>query len=480
MKAGEWECFEKWVTNQEFKIADCGPLYGPAISFSITRNAELKLILETTSEGDSATNLIPVPAGTVDRANNQVKFEGRFGAISIARGVIPFSWKESWSQAVNRREKREKSSVHALEWTARSANESHYMIEWFENMSGDFLWPDLINERTTEEIQRIFRSPKTEIVYSSHAETKRGGRTCVHLSVEGFDLFIGTSHNINAENISHPGYILYKGNPSEDVRERIRDCLSFSLGMHLIYLGYTCFDEQWAPVSFKAVSAYALSKNDIRSISMPPAPLGFEYEGEIAAELLERMVSSLYLNYDAYNFRSVFWAYWHAVAAPVHMSAVHFGAAIESLQSTYFKNPAVPINKFILDKTSWDKLSEKLDELEDIIAALDVPLLGKGILSNKLKKLNTAPQDVILSRFLEALKIKIDEIEKSAWKNRNRAAHGGSISEKNSIKVIRENKALRVLMNRILLAIVNGSDSYYDYYTLGRPISYLADSIPKN
>lgn len=478
MKAWEWECLEGWVSNQTFKITDCGPLYGPVSNFSITRDADLKLVLETTSEESSKTSLSPIPAGTVFYATDQVRFESRFGTTAVAQGVIPFSLKSSYG--AHRNEKREISSVHAFEWSAETDKEPQYLIEWFENMSGSFIWPHSVDEKSTGTAQLIFRSPETEIVFSSPIDSGGGSRTCVHISVEGVDLFVGASENIKVENICHPGFILYKGNPSEEVRGKIRDCVSFSLGMYLIYLGYTCFDKDFSPVSFKAVSAYALSKDDNRLHAIPPAPLGLKYEWEITAALLEKMVSSLCLNYEKYNFRSVFWAYWHAIAAPIHMSAVHFGAAIESLQSAFLKNSSIPIDNFILDNASWGKLSEKMEELESIVSTLEVPQKGKEILTNKLKKLNIAPQDVVMSRVLEVLKIQIDVIEKSAWKNRNRAAHGGSVDEENAIKIIRENKALRVLMNRILLAIVSGSDFYYDYYTLGRPISRLAAPIPND
>lgn len=480
VKSWEWECFEELVTSQTHAITDCGPLYGPITSFSFTRDENLKLLLETTSGLGSTTSLTPLPAGTVYCSTDQVKFESQFGSTAVAQGVIPLRLQGAVGRNLPQGARRETSSVHAFEWHIQSEEEPHYVIEWLENVSGDFIWPDSIEEKSIGETQRILRSQKAEIVFAAPIDSKEWRRTCAHLSVEGMDLFIGASKNVKVANVSRPGFILYKGNPGEGVRRRIRDCLSFSLGTYLIYLGYTSFNENSEPISFKAVSAYALSKDDQRLLAMPPAPLGETYEWEIAAEKLERMASSLSAYYDTYNFQSVFWAYWHAVAAPIHMSAVHYGAAIESLQSACFKNSAAPINRLILDKGAWDKLAQEIGELEKHILVLDASLKEKELLTNKLKKLNDAPQDVIMGRFLDALNIQIDEVEKSAWKNRNRAAHGGSVNDAGAIKVIRENEALRVLMNRILLAIVNGSNCYYDYFTLGRPIACLANPIPKN
>ena len=225
------------MTNKSFNITDCGPLHGPVTKFSIVRNADLQLVLETTSAGSSTTNAIPVIAGTVYTATEQVKFESHFAGSAIARGVIPHSQTTSWSPDLPAGEIRETSSVHALEWQAQPAREPRYTIEWLENMSGSFIWPHNVDEKTTGETRRTFRSPKEEIVLSSPINSGGGSRSCVCISVEGFDLFVGTLKNIDVEYIRKPGFILYKGLPSEEIRAKIRDCLSFSLGTYLIYLG---------------------------------------------------------------------------------------------------------------------------------------------------------------------------------------------------------------------------------------------------
>lgn len=476
MNSWEWECID-WVTNKFFNITDCGPLHGPVTKFSIARDSDLKLVLETTSAGNSKSSAIPLPAGTVYTATEQVKLESRFGASAIAHGVIPHRQNTSWSKELPSGEVLETSSVHALEWNSPSPHERSNTIEWLENMPDSFIWPDHIDEETKGERRRTFRSPKKEIVISSPINSGGGSRACVHISVDGFDLFIGTLKKVKAEHINNPGFILYKGNPSEDIRSRIRDCLSFSLGTYLIYLGCTFFDDQWEPVSFKAETADALSKDDHRLITILPAPLGSKFEREITSEMLERMVVALYCNYDEYNFRNAFWAYWHAVAAPIHMAAIHFGAAIEALKKAYVQHHHAAIKTAILDKAHWGDFHKKI---EACIASLDVPPEQKKLLSNKVSNLNSTPQDIVMENFLDALKIQVDVIEQSAWRNRNHAAHGGSVNEDNSIKTIRENKALMVLMNRILLAMTGGSDFYYDYYTLGHPISRLAVPIPND
>ena len=230
-------------------------------------------------------------------------------------------------------------------------------------------------------------------------------------------------------------------------------------------------------MSFKAVSAGALTESVDELNSLPPAPLGPKYEREIKREFLEKMVASLYANYDKYNLQTAFWGYWHAIAAPVHIAAVHYGAVIEALQKTFVEANASLVKKEIVDAEKWQLCFEKISIC---ISDVDAPSEEKEILLNKAKNLNFSPQNILLKKFLEALNIQIDDVETAALKSRNRAAHGGKIGREKFGDVIRKNKVLMVLINRIFLAISGGSDSYYDYYTLGRPTSRLESPIPND
>src|SRR6202163_4783348 len=62
---------------------------------------------------------------------------------------------------------------------------------------------------------------------------------------------------------------------------------------------------------------------------LPPSPLGPTYQHELTAPALSRIVNGIYAQYDALNFRSLAWAYWHALCSTTHISGVHYGALIE-------------------------------------------------------------------------------------------------------------------------------------------------------
>lgn len=474
MNIWEWEFFEQFLTGGLFQVTDPGPLNFPITKFSLRRDKAFRLVLETTSHGASRSNAIQVPAGTVQIAVEQVKFENPSGYVVIANGIIPFNTQRTWARDSNTAATIETSSVHSLSWSNQTEVASFHTIDWIEGMPDSFIWPHSFEENTVTTKERSFEALGKKTVLFASSKSLGANRACAHITVGGVDLIIGRDSQNKTDQILNPGFILYKGNLSEDERSKIRDCLSFCLGTFLTHFGHTSFDEKWNPVSFHAVSTSSLDESLSKNITLPPAPLGRTYKREIDPDSLQRMMNSLFDNYDKYNFKKAFWAYWHAVAAPVHMVAAHYGAAIESLQKSFFKQSANPANAKIVSDATWSDASGKIISL---ISEMDAPQADKEILKNKIKSLNFAPQGIMMDRFLTQIGIRIDSIELSAWRNRNLAAHGGEIKESRYIQLIRENKVLRILMNRILLGIGRGSDFYYDYYTLGHPMMPLACPI---
>lgn len=473
MECWNWEFFDSVVTSDTFAVSDCGPLFGPVTDFKLERDDALNLILETTSAGDSTSNAIERPVGSVYQADAQVKLESLTGALAVATGVIPRGHRKTWSAKSEQSVTRERSSVHSLQWIRAGAPEPTYVIDWVGNIES-FIWPDAEDITENGEKCRILRSPAREIIMSVPIDCRGSGRTCVHLVVEGVEFFVGESKT-ESGHVKKPGFILYLGMPDEDTRAKIRDCLSFCLGSYLLYLGDCKFDSEWRPVAFDAKSGHALVKDASRLRDWQPSPLGLKWENEISSELLGKMMGSLCRIYDTYGLRTSFWAYWHAMAAPVHMKAVHFGAAIEALQNIFLKNTSKVQRGIVGDEQHWTEL---YGQLSAAITASNLSDETKKLLISKAKGINHAPQSVLMQRFFAALELKLSVLESSVWANRNRAAHGGSAKPDNAHRLIRENKVLQIMTNRILLALAGGADWYYDYYTFGRPIRRLSESIP--
>jgi hypothetical protein len=186
------------------------------------------------------------------------------------------------------------------------------------------------------------------------------------------------------------------------------------------------------------------------------------------------MVSALYEHYDSLRFGSLCWAYWHAVAATPHIAGVHFGAAIEALQTAYLKANKGAIKTSLIGKESWGALSNSvlktIDELAEDEAVLQ-------ILRDKVGDLNKPPHGVITDRLLEILHLQLGERERKAWKRRNDAGHGNEIDPDGYIELIRDIKLLQIRFNKMIFAITGASDLYNDYFTINHAMRKLGDPV---
>ena len=155
--------------------------------------------------------------------------------------------------------------------------------------------------------------------------------------INGVELYLSVADFRDTKVGIKPGYILYVGNPDDAVRKKIRNVIAFCLGNYLVHLGCTTLCQDFQIVSLNAVSAFSISGRVFELPVLPPAPLGKKYEHEVDQDIASKMVNAIYAKYDDLRFGELSWAYWHALCAPVHMAAAHFGAAIEALQRTYME-----------------------------------------------------------------------------------------------------------------------------------------------
>jgi len=468
MNDWEWESFDSFINDTPWTVTNPGPLRTPIVRFSIKRDDKFELILETEAPQDAQTNASTHPPGTVRINTDAVELALIPGIKAVARGVEPFSCQLSspggW---------REKSTLHSLEAVVESAGEAKYRMEWLVNVDGNFFrWPDLTADETETITTRTLCKDQGGPVLKSSKKSSGGSSNCVKIRVANIDIYLGASSSTSTEKRIKPGFILYTDMLPDDIRLKIRNCLSFSLGMYLVDFGYTTFNQHWELTSFKAISPYSLYKRVFDFSPMPPSPLGSIGMHDINPLTLSRVVNALYSHYDALELGRLSWMYWHAVCAPVHIAAVQFGATIEALQRAYFKNKG---KRKLLGKPDWANLKAKV---HSTISELAVDAETKKVLENKVANLNELPQNVAAKRLLKTLQIELSEQEQAAWERRDDAAHGNEIEEGDYIRLIRDNKLLRIRFHRMLLCMTNASDSYYDYYTLGFPTRNLRDPVP--
>lgn len=348
-----------------------------------------------------------------------------------------------------------------------------FVMDWLDNLDPVFLWPDNIKTSSSSELIVALGADADSITMRGSSSPEGSSNRCAHLIVGGQSLFLCCADRPASDRQSKRGFIVYNGNPSHEFRDQVRRCLSFALGIYLVYLGHTTFDSDWRIVDFEAISSYSLGGRAFELGPMPPAPLGTRNEWEIDRAMLSRLANSIFTQYKKLNFGSISWAYWHAVAATPHISGAHFGAAIESLERAYLKTTALPVKRTLLPDAEWRSTHQAL---EIALSAGNLSPDAAKILRSKINSLNRAPQSEVTDNLLAQLGLQFGEREKKAAAMvRNKSAHGKD--DEIDVEWIRDLKLLRVRFHRVLFAMTGASDLYYDYFTLGRPTRQLGDAI---
>jgi hypothetical protein len=479
MFSWEWENLEAIFANG-VTIDDHGPLKGPIYKFSINRGTDLHLCMVTQANESAQDTAVVEPPGTVRINDDKVTFASSSGHELTAEGVQAKHTQiriEGGAPGVLT----QKVRIHRLSGKIFPYERTvKYAIDWLENVDPVFVWPNRIDEKAESNTSRIFGGVAAPLVpvssetltMSGSGNSEGGSWACVRLTVDGTTLFLCEARAGIAQHIQKPGYIVYEGDPTEEFRDKVRRCLSFCLGMYLVYLGSSWLDDTSHLIWFEAVSAYSLRGRAMELPPTPPSPLGTRWQWEINREILTRMVNAIYRKYEDLNFGVVSWAYWHAVAASPHIAAVHYGAALESLLRAYSKVESLSRTQQILDLGQWQTLRKNLELCLDQV---DITPEIRRIFKNKIQNLNSRSQHSSGKDLVDKLALRLSARERAAYDSRHESAHGKD--DEVDVEWIRDLKIMRIRFHRILLSMTQAHDSYYDYFTLGHPVRNLQDPI---
>lgn len=75
------------IDSRVFRISDEGPLHVPVSHFTIRRNEDLALILETEAPGDAKSRAQERPSGAVWMSTDEVKLTSLTGPSATLTGV---------------------------------------------------------------------------------------------------------------------------------------------------------------------------------------------------------------------------------------------------------------------------------------------------------------------------------------------------------------------------------------------------------
>ncbi|UJP05357.1 MAG: hypothetical protein LZF61_11095 [Nitrosomonas sp.] len=473
----EKETFESLLNSGMFKVTDYGPLYSPITSLEIKRNDKKELILTTYSGRNSQKDkheFDNLPSGSIHSLTDGITLFGADMTV-IAKGV----WSRGYYVEPDLKTKtcvrKEISWVKTLEAIPENTEQVHQLIEWVENLDTSlYFWPHSLSEKREISATRIFNNKNEELKQHIKQPEYFSARGCLCVNIDGNEIYIASFEEKESKRPNGPGFILYQKFLCEDVRRKIRECLSFTFGVPIIYLGYTLLSRKYEFIGFKAVTPHIIDESIFSRQALPPVPVGEAAEicRRINPIVFSRTVNALFAHYDDLNFRQLSWDYWHAIFSPTHAQPVLLGACIEAIQANYKK--LVRYNSKLLDEKNAKYLR---DEFQKIVDSMPIREEDKKVLKNKANDLNNLPQRILNERFFARLSLEMSDKEKKAWARRNEAAHGKERIQGDHEALMKDVNLLMNILHRIIISITDANSQYIDCYTPGYPVRQLRESV---
>jgi len=464
------EQMERLINGRDLRIEAPGPLLNPATEISIVRTSSLELELNISStHAESVSNERSYPSGTLFQNTDSAILKNDIGHIIILNGVQPIGHTESAIYISGHSCRTQKSTISNIEVSTGINGQTEYVIEHLANVDKSrYIWPDASTSSQSTEWKIQFEGGATNLSLDTSITNEALNRNCIQFEVDGIRGIIGCCNDDSSTKIIKPGYIIYHSLVSADIRNKIRHCISFTLGMMIVHLGDSEYSSDWKLLKIRAFRGYDIGGNAYNIAVSPPAPLSFISGHYIDPDLFLNMLNGLYGNYVKMKFNHVQWAYWHALSAVLHISGVHYGAAIEHIINSYLENNKEKVSKVLLEPQKWETLH---DSLLATIAQEKLDADTAKIFTNKINSnLNQTPASVLSNKVLDSLGIRLTEIEKKAWGNRNKAAHGMEVTSLNAIDAIQDIKILRTILTRLIIRYASGSEYYINYAEIGHPI----------
>ncbi len=333
--------------------------------------------------------------------------------------------------------------VESIEFISETYKNSEYIVEYIDNIPINHIWSDIVKK----EVITKSRVNIGNVEIKKEQPEFSSGCNGLILNIDNQEIYLIKGEEKSKKEYTN-GFILYKGTPSKELRDKFRNIISFFIGRILILLEESFYDIDWNLTSYKAFSPKKLMNGralKIRTI------LPIEYEHIIDSESFSKHCNLLYQKYDLFDFSYLSWLYWHAQCSAIHTKCGEFGATIEALQKAYIKNNSEGWSDAIISK---DKFKEFKEKTIKVIDELDVKDEEKKILKEKLGSLNKLPQKMTLENLFKHLNYSINEDELRAWQGRNDSAHGNK--NEDSIKeTIKQKNLLQDIFFKLIRLIAD-------------------------
>ena len=407
-------------------------------NIKITRNDELNIILinEIIEEPNINVNLEKL------KSIDSMELRDELGRIYEFKNI------HFYSQSIQSNKFRNKVNIEAyvqsIAWSNKNFEKSEYIIEHIYNIPINHILPDAIQKKTIN--KSSIRIGNIEI--KKEQPIFGGGSDGLILNIDNQEIYLIRNEEKSKKEYTD-GFILYKGTPSEKLRDKFRNIISFFIGRIFILLEESFYDIDWNLISLKAFSPKKLMNGRAFKIN---TILPIQYDYIIDLKRFSKHCNSLYEKYDLFDFSHLSWLYWHAQCSALHTKCGEFGATIEALQKAYIDNNTSDWTNSIIEKKKFRKLRE---EIIKVIDELDVKEEEKKILKDKLGSLNKLSQKMTLEKLFKHLQYSINEDELKAWEARNTTAHVKKDENYSIEKTIKDVNLLQGIFFKLIRLIAN-------------------------
>ena len=443
--------FDKLITENTFTIDDEN--YKDEHIIKIKRDDELNIILN--QEAVTRYEQLKINPKVIDT----ISIADRLKMNYILKNVYFYSMDQSFNLSFHTSKINAEASLESIQFVSETYKNSEYIVEFIDNIPIYHSWSDIVDTK----IKKQTNVKIGDIKIKQISENSFFSANCLNLNINNQEVYLSRNKEKNGKEYAN-GTILYKGNPTKELRDKIRNILSFFIGRTLILLEETFYDKNWNIVLFKAFSPDNTMNNRAFKINtILPLPLNNKLNNkEIDSKVLSNNITLFLDNYRLCDFNHISWLYWHAQCSALHTKCGELGATIEALQKAYIENNKIGWSNAILDKSDFREF--KNDSIK-IIDKLNISEKNKEILKDKFHNFNQLPQKITLKKLFEDLDISLVDLELKAWQGRNDSAHGGKMKDYSIEKLQKQTDLIQGIFYKLILTISINAYEYYDYYS---------------
>ena len=401
--------------------------------------------------------------GMFSKADAKIEFVNIASIAGIAEGVIYTGWR---AQHSGRGEGSSSYTYSAQRITINFAVnvEPYYLIEWVGNLPERLIFPGSSDVEQVETYTEKIAFGESSLILAGQSG-KYGGAKSLWVRLEDAEFCLT---NVAFKGNRSLGRIIYRGSPGQKIRDQIRSCLSFLLGLPLVCFGYTTYGPDSSMIQTCSEVAFTNRGLFLQLYPQPPYPICKNGWPVVDRIEFEKSLQHLYACCARLNFVDLSYQYWFAVCSPFWAASMHFGGLLENVQKTILGDVRENAQFTIVETSIWRKI---VKDLKSKLKDAKLPPDKEFVIAGKLPSLNQMRAEQRLKRWMQTIGLIMGSSEEKAWSSRNSAAHGSYVGD--TPKLVTNGKLLKLIFHRLVGTVTGCSQVYVDYSSLHHPTRLL-------